>query len=250
MPETRPATIAAVIEARMTSSRLPGKVLLPAAGKPLLAHLVERLRRVPSLHRIVLATTVNAADDVLARFAQEQAVACHRGSEEDVMARVIGAADSVAADVVVGITGDCPLIDPVLVEQMVQMYLNNACDYASNCEVRSYPEGMDTQVYALAALKSSAAMTNDRLDHEHVTLHMRNHPELFQHLYLVAPQDLTWPELHLSVDEQPDYVLIQTLIDHFGDANRLFGCRDIIQALRAHPEWVNINAHVQLKGDH
>ncbi|HXC40615.1 MAG TPA: glycosyltransferase family protein [Burkholderiales bacterium] len=242
--------VAAVIEARMTSSRLPGKVLMPAGGKPLLAHLVERLQRAPSIHRVVLATTVNGTDDVLAQFAKDHGIACHRGSEEDVMARVIGAADSVAADVVVGITGDCPLIDPVLVEQLVRMYLHNRCDYASNCEVRGYPEGMDTQVYALAALKRSAAMTGDALDHEHVTLHMRNHPELFRHLYLVAPQDLAWPELHLSVDEQPDYVLVKTLIEHFGPANRFFGCRDIIQALRAHPEWVKINAHVQLKGDH
>src|SRR5215467_2290407 len=171
--------IAAIIEARMTSTRLPGKVLLPANGKPMLQHLIGRLKRVDSLDRIVLATTVNATDDKLAAFAAAQDIACFRGSEEDVMGRVIGAAESVEAEVIVSITGDCPVIDPILVEQMIQMYLYNPCEYASNRQIPTYPEGMDIQVYPLAALQRSAALTADPLDHEHVTLHMRNHTELF-----------------------------------------------------------------------
>lgn len=241
--------IAAVIEARMTSTRLPGKVLLPANGKPLLQHLVERLKRVKSLDRIVLATTVNAADDALDQFSKAQGIACFRGSEEDVMCRVIGAAESVAAEVIVSITGDCPVIDPMLVEQLIQMYLYNPCDYASNRQIPTYPEGMDIQVYPLAALRRSAALTGDLLDHEHVTLHIRNHPELFRHLYLIAPQDQFWPELHLSLDESADYRFLKTLIEHFGDANPCFSCREIIEVLRAKPEWLAINAHVVLKGD-
>lgn len=241
--------IAAIIEARMTSTRLPKKVLLPANGKPLLQHLVDRLKRVRSLDRIVLATTVNREDDALAQFAAQQGIVCFRGSEEDVMGRVIGAADSVQADVVVSVTGDCPVIDPILVEQLVQMYLHNPCDYASNRQIPGYPGGMDTQVYPLAALKRSASMTDDVLDHEHVTLHIRNHPELFRHLYLIAPEDQYWPDLDLSVDEQDDYLFIKTLIEHFGDANPFFNCREIIEVLKARPEWVAINAHVKRKGD-
>lgn len=242
-------SIAAIIEARMTSTRLPGKVLLPANGKPMLQHLVERLKRVESLDQIVLATTVNRADDALAVFAQAQGIACFRGSEEDVMNRVIGAAESVGAEVIVSVTGDCPVIDPVLIEQLIQMYLHNHCDYASNRQIPSYPGGMDTQVYPLAALKRSAAMTDDPLDHEHVTLHIRNHPELFRHLYLIAPEDCYWPDLDLSLDEPDDYHFLKTLIEHFSDAKPFFNCREIIEVLRARPEWVEINAHVRRKGD-
>ncbi len=114
-------TIVAIIEARMTSTRLPKKVLLPVNGKPLLQHLIDRLKRVKSLDNLMLATTVNCEEDAFAHFAAQQGIDCFRGSEEDVMGRVIGAADSVCADVVVSVTGDCRVIDPILVEQLVQM---------------------------------------------------------------------------------------------------------------------------------
>ncbi len=240
--------IVATIEARMTSSRLPGKVLLPAAGKPLLAHLVNRLRLVPSIEEIVLATTINPKDDVLEGFAGQVGIACFRGSEEDVMGRVIGAACSVRADIVVEITGDCPIIDPLIVEQTIRMFLHNACDFASNSLVRSYPDGMDTQVFPLEILKRSAALTINPLDREHVTLHICNHPELFRQVCLIAPPDLHWPELGLTLDEQQDYELLKTLIEHFG-ADRLdFGCREVIELLRSHPEWAAINQAVRRKG--
>ena len=162
--------IIATIEARMTSSRLPGKVLLPAAGKPMLEHLVNRLRAVPSLHGIVLATTVNSTDDELEIFAKRIGIDYYRGSEEDVMARVIGAAESISADVIVEITGDCPIIDPQIVEQTIRVFMANQADYVSNAQVRSYPDGMDVQVFRLTTLQRSAAMTNNALDHEHVTI--------------------------------------------------------------------------------
>lgn len=241
--------IAAVVEARMSSTRLPGKVLLPLSGKPLLRHVVDRLAQVKSLNTTVLATTMNPADVTLIEFARDADIDSFRGSEEDVMARVIGAAESVHADVIVSVTGDCPLIDPLVVEQLIQMYLHNPCDYASNRQIPTYPGGTDTQVYPLAALKRSAAMTDDPLDREHVTLHIRNHPELFRHLYLIAPADQHWPELDLSVDEESDYLFVKTLLDHFGDTNPYFGCREIVEVLRLHPEWVQINANVQRKGD-
>lgn len=236
------------IEARMRSSRLPGKVLLPAGGKPMLAHLVERLRRVPSIDAIVLATTVNRADDVLVDFAHQQTIFHYRGSEDDVMARVIGAAEQAQADVVVEITADCPIIDPGIVEQAIRMFRHNPCDYASNAHVRSYPDGMDVQVLSISALRRSTAMTADPLEREHVTLHIRRHPELFRHVHLVAPPQEHWPELGLTLDEQADYRLLKTLIEHFGDANPFFTCREAIAALRAHPQWLEFNREVRRKG--
>lgn len=239
----------ATIEARMTSSRLPGKVLMEAMGKPMLHHLVRRLKAVPSLDGIVLATTVNTTDDVLEEFARKEGIGCFRGSEEDVMLRVIGAGEFAAADVVVEITGDCPIIDPQIVEQSIRMYKANLADYVSNGHIRSYPDGMDTQVFSLETLKRSAALTDDPLDHEHVTLHIRNHPELFSHLHLVAPPEIHWPELGLTLDEPADYELLKRLIEHFSAANPLFSCLDAVRLLRAKPEWVEINQAVTRKGD-
>lgn len=239
--------IVATIEARMTSTRLPGKVLLPAGGKPMLKHLVDRLRQVKSIQTIVLATTVNRTDDCLEAFAKEEKIAHFRGSEEDVMGRVIGAADSVNADIVVEITGDCPVIDPLLVEQTIQMFLHNTCEFASNSLIRSYPDGMDTQVFALETLKRSAALTNDPLDREHVTLHICNHPELFRPVNLIAPPDLYWPELGLTLDEKADYELLKNLIEYFGPSRPYFSCREVIELLRTRPEWVAINQEVRRK---
>lgn len=241
--------IVATVEARMASSRLPGKVLLPALGRPMLGHLLDRLQSVPEIQAIVLATTTNRSDDVLDEYSQKEGVYCYRGSEDDVMARVIGAAESADADVVVEITGDCPVIDPQIVAQTIRMFLAHSADYASNAQVRSYPDGMDTQVFRLATLKRSAALTTDRLDREHVTLHIRNHPELFSHLHLVAPPELHWPDLGLTLDESADYELLRRLIVHFGPANPLFGCSEIVRLLRAKPDWVAVNKAVLRKGD-
>jgi spore coat polysaccharide biosynthesis protein SpsF len=241
--------IFATIEARMTSSRLPGKVLLQAAGKPMLEHLVNRLRAVPSLNGIVLATTINKTDDELEEFSKKIGISCYRGSENDVMNRVIGAADSVGTDVVVEITGDCPIIDPQIVEQTIRMFNANQADYVSNCHIRSYPDGMDTQIFRLETLKRSATMTSDALDQEHVTLHIRNHPELFTHLHLVAPPETHWPGLGLTLDVPKDNELLKKIIEHFEPANSLFSCRDVIQLLKQRPDWVGINHAVVRKGD-
>ncbi len=241
--------IVATIEARMTSSRLPGKVLLKSAGIPMLGHLIRRLRAVPSLDDIVLATTVNSTDNELESFAKKMGLNYYRGSENDVMNRVIDAAQSVNADVVVEITGDCPIIDPQIVEQTIRMFNANAVDYVSNGHIRTYPDGMDTQVFKLDALKRSSLMTVDELDHEHVTLHIRNNPKLFSRLYLVSPPETHWPELGLTLDELKDYELLSKIIEYFEPINPLFGCRDVVNLLKERPEWVAINQSVARKGD-
>jgi len=240
--------IVATIEARMTSSRLPGKVLMPAGGVPMLKHLVTRLEAVASIQAIVLATTINKTDDPLVKFAKQENINYYRGSEGDVMLRVIKAGESVNADIVVEITGDCPIIDPQIIEQTIKMFEKNDADYVSNAHIRSYPDGMDTQVFKLATLKHSASMTSDALDHEHVTLHIRNHPELFSHVHLVAPPELHWPGLGLTLDEEGDYLLLKKIIEHF-DQTPLFSCRDVIQLLREKSEWLKLNENVRRKGD-
>jgi len=241
--------IVATIEARMTSSRLPGKVLMPVAGITMLGCLVRRLRAVKSIDCIVLATTVNKADDPLVALAKELEIEAFRGDENDVMNRVIGAASSVGADVIVEITGDCPVVDPEIVEQTIQMFKANSADYVSNAHIRSYPDGMDTQVFSLETLKRSAAMTDKLLDHEHVTLHIRNHPELFTPVHLVAPPEIFWPELGLTLDEPSDYIILKKIIEYFEPTNPLFSCIDVVRLLRQNLDWVEINNAVVRKGD-
>ena len=231
----------------MTSSRLPGKVLLPANGHPMLHHLVRRLRAAPSIDEIVLATTTNTADEPLVEFAKAEGVRVFRGSEDDVMGRVVGAAESASADVVIEITGDCPIIDPDLVEQTIRMFKRHKVAYVANSCISSYPDGMDTQVFSLETLKQSAAMTQYPLDREHVSRHIVNHPELFPHLYLIAPPSLHWPGLGLTLDEPAAYELLKKIIEHFGEANPLFSCLEAIQLLRRHPDWLDINSAVLRK---
>jgi spore coat polysaccharide biosynthesis protein SpsF len=241
--------VVATIEARMTSSRLPGKVLMTALGEPMLMHLVRRLRAVPSIDEIVIATTINDADAPIVEFAKSNGVKYFQGSENNVLARVIGAAESAQAEVVVEITGDCPIIDPDLVEQTIRMFFQHDVDYLSNSLIRSYPDGMDTQVFFLQALKRSETMTSNPLDLEHVSRYMCNHPEEFPRAHLVAPPSLHWPDLGLTLDEEDDYRLLKKIIEELAPENMLFSCHEVIALLKKNPDWVDINRNVMRKGD-
>ena len=239
----------ATIEARMTSSRLPGKPLMRVVGKTILEILVSRLRAVPSINEIILATTINEADEPLVAEAVRLGISCYRGSEEDVMLRVINAAESASADTVVEITGDCPLIDPEVIQQCIRMYQENNAVYVGNVHVRSYPDGMDVQVFPLSTLKKSASMTKDLLDHEHVTLHIRNNPVEFPAINIVAPGALYWPELGLTLDEPGDFLLLEKILERLYPDNPCFSCKDVIDLVRNNPQWLEFNAKVHRKGD-
>jgi spore coat polysaccharide biosynthesis protein SpsF len=246
LPHKEGLRIVATVEARMSSSRLPGKVLLPANGKPMLAHLVDRLRSIDALDGIVLATTVNPADDVLETFALDEGIDCFRGNEQDVMGRVIGAGDHADADVLVEFTGDCPIVDPEIVEQSIQFFLCNHCEYVSTGHVSSYPQGTcDNQIFFLNTLKRSAEMTSDPEDREHVTHHIKRHPEIFVQAYLIGPPDLYWPDMHLLLDTKDDYVLLKRIIEHFGDTNPHFGCAETLNLLSSRPDWPALNQDVK-----
>lgn len=242
--------VVAIIEARMTSSRLPGKHFLQANGKSMLRHLVDRLKNVTSINEIVIATTINETDDVLVKFASDAGIGVYRGSENDVMGRVLDAATAFNADVICEVTGDCPIIDPELVEQVIQTFNKNEKNnvvYVNNGQ-SGIPDGMSAQVFKYSTLKQSVSMTDDELDHEHVTLHIKRHPELFPPVYLVAPLTLQWPDLGLTMDEQSDYDLLKKIIQYFGNENPYFGCADVIGLLNKNQDWLKINQDVIRKG--
>lgn len=233
--------VLATIEARMTSSRLPGKVLADMGGQPALALMVERLRRVPSLDGIVVATTVNATDDPIATLADRLGIGCFRGSEEDVLLRVLGAAEAHAIDVIVETTGDCPLIDPAVVERTIQAYRASGAGYVSNVLRRSYPIGMDTQVFARSVLADVARRTADPFDHEHVSVFIYRHPELYSLLNVAAPARQTDPTLRLTLDTPEDLRLLRAVTQAVGPAGDLDA---ILAVLGERPSLRDLNDHI------
>ena len=239
----------AVVEARMTSTRLPGKVLLPVLDRPILGHLLDRLALVESLAETVVATTVNHSDDVIHDYCSTRDVECFRGSEEDVLGRVLGAARLAKATDIVEVTGDCPLVDPELVEQAIRIHVANSAEFTTNCDIRSYPDGFDIQVFQTDALARSASQSLTCLEREHVTLHMRRHPELFKTLHIVAPPGLHRPDLALTLDEVSDYELLKTVIGALGTSSLNYSCSDVLTFLDNNPEYLDVNSHVQRKGD-
>ncbi len=242
--------IIATIEARMSSSRLPGKVLKPILGRPTLELLVERLRRARSLNEVVVATTTNTADDAIEALAREIGVACYRGSEDDVLDRVLKAAQSVSADVIVEITGDCPLIDPDVVDRLVDCYRTNRFAYVANTLSRTFPRGLDTQVFETRTLEEVSRLTQEPADREHVSLYIYEHPERFS-LHNV---ESGLPEKHwqhrLTVDTPEDFILIETIFERLYPQNPAFTLHDVIDLLEREPELTQINQEIRQKALH
>jgi spore coat polysaccharide biosynthesis protein SpsF len=158
---------------------------------------------------------------------------------------VLDAAKSVNADLIVEITGDCPLIDPEIVSQVIELYLFNDCDYASNLDPVCYPIGFDAQVFKteLLALADREGVSDE--DREHVSWFIRRQPERFRKLHLPAPPELHWPELGITLDEKADYELLKKLYEDLSQRNENFSCYDIVRYLRANPELLKINQGVQ-----
>jgi spore coat polysaccharide biosynthesis protein SpsF len=234
------------IEARMTSSRLPGKVLLEAAGKPLLAHMIERLRRARTLDAIVIATTEEASSDPIVALAEELGVGCFRGSEDDVLGRVLGAARAHAAELIVETTGDCPLIDPGVVDLIVERFRDGGVDYCSNTLERTYPRGMDVQAFPFAVLEEVDRLTDDPADREHVSLYIYEHPERYE-LRSVRSERPETGELRLTVDTPDDLALIRAVFDELYPKDPAFGLDDILALLDARPDLAELNRHVEQK---
>lgn len=239
--------ITAVIEARMTSKRLPGKVLKPILGEPALARLVERLKRSTYIHQIVVATTVNDTDQPIVDTCRRLGIDFFRGSEEDVLGRVVAAARSVEADLIVEVTGDCPLMDPFIVDQAIDLYLAKECDYVSNILERSFPRGIVVQVFSRSLIEEVEKLTQDPEDREHVTLYIYTHPERYQLANLKAPADQTRPLLALTLDTPEDYELISKIYENLYPQKKDFSLRDIFLLLDEQPRLAEINQHVVRK---
>jgi len=238
--------VVGIIQARMTSTRLPGKVLLPAVGTPLLQLMIERLRRAERLDDVWVATTDQPASDPIEALARELGAGCFRGSEEDVLSRVLGTAEAAGADVIVETTGDCPLIDPAVVDRVVDAYLAGDVDYASNVLRRTYPRGLDTQVFPTAVLAEVDALTQDPADREHVSLYIYEHPERYR-LRNVESGHPGSAELRLTVDTPEDLELVREVFSALHPSNPAFGLEDMLALFRERPELAAINREIRQK---
>jgi len=238
--------IVAIIEARMTSSRLPGKVLKEIIGKPAIELLIERLRSVKEIHEIMVATTVNTTDDVIEALCRRLYVVCFRGSENDVLGRVLQAAQSIEANIIVEITGDCPLADPDIIRRGINMYLKGNYDYVGNgCFVRTFPDGMDVQIFSVKLLEGVNILAQETVDREHVTHYIYTHPECYKIGHYEADGELHWPELAITLDTPEDLVLISKIFEELYPRNSLFTAYDIVRFLRQRPDLLGINTDQQ-----
>ena len=240
--------MAAVIEGRMTSSRLPGKVMMKLGELPAFQHLVNRLRAVPEITQIILATTTNSTDNVLVSFAESLGVKTYRGSEDDVLGRITRATENAKCEYVVKVTADCPVIDPVIIQKVIKLSEQVKVDFTSNTIVRSYPDGMDCGVISLKALQRAESLAEDPLEREHTSLYIRRHPSLFTTANLLAPPNLTWPDLGLTLDTIEDLKFLNQIFHDLKSVDN-FSCLDILELLESKPELLEINAQVARRGD-
>jgi len=239
--------IVLISQARMPSTRLPGKVLKTVLGKSLLEYQIERLKRVSLADEIVIATTTNETDTPIVELCDRLGITCYRGPEDDVLARFYGAAHAHESDVVIRVTADCPIIDPSVVERVVQFYIDHweTCEYVSNSLVRSYPRGMDTEVFSVRTLDEAFFEAVEKADREHVTPFIYRHPNRYRLESVVSPEDLS--SHRWTVDTQEDFDLIKLIIEALYPIKPEFSLEDVIALLRMYPEWAEINSHIEQK---
>lgn len=233
--------ITAIIQARMGSTRLPGKILLDVEGKTVLERAVERTRLAKAIGRVIVAIPDDTSNDELAQFCEEKEMEFYRGSESDVLDRYYQAAKAVGAAHIARITSDCPLVDPKVIDRVADEYFKNGCDYISTGRLASsYPDGLDTEIFSFGAL--GRAWTEAKLpsEHEHVTPYIWNHPELFKIETVNYERDLS--SLRWTVDEPRDLEFVRSVYRELGE--NMFYMEDILALLEGHPEIGEINSDI------
>lgn len=234
--------ILGVIQARMSSRRLPGKVLMPLLGVPMLARQVERVRRASNLDDLVVATSCDSEDDSIAELCAGLDIDCHRGSLDDVLGRFYGAAQTAAADHVVRLTGDCPLIDPEVMDAVIALHLEGGFDYTSNAHPPTYPDGLDVEVMRFACLEQAWRQADLPSEREHVTPYLYDRG-LFRLGNLSHTSDLS--ELRWTVDEVEDLIFVEAIYGALQARTPEFGLAEVLAILHRRPELNDINRNFQ-----
>lgn len=237
---SRAERILTLLQARTSSSRLPGKVLLPLLGKPMLFRQLERVRRARLIGDLMVATSTDATDDAVADLCRAEGVAYHRGSLADVLDRFYHAALPRNPDIVVRLTGDCPLADPQVIDAVIEFFLGGQYDYASNAVEPTFPDGLDVEVMRFGCL--DAAWREARLpsEREHVTLFIHSKPARFRigsYRYAGDLGGLRW-----TVDEPADFDFVSRVYENLYPNKPEFGMQDVLDLLETHPEIAATNS--------
>lgn len=248
--------IVATIEARMSSTRLPGKVLLPieildskqGQAKASLELMCERVARSRYVQEIIVATTTKPADDAICELCERIGVSFFRGSEENVLERVLGAVTAAKADLICKLTGDCPLIDPLVMDRTIISHLSGDYDYTSTCLwSRTFPIGIEVEVLWRKILEKTAKLTNDPIDQVHVTYFIYKNPQLFRLNAVSALVSEFAPDLRITMDTQEDYEVIKTVYKKLYARNPAFTTKNIIDLMREDVSIGMLNKEIRQK---
>lgn len=238
--------VIATIEARIASQRLPGKILYPLAGVPMIGRIALRLENAKKIDEVVIATTISEEDQVVEDLGRRMGIRVFRGSINDISERLRKAAAE--ADIIVQITGDCPMIDSNIVDEAVELLLNEKVDYVSNSlNTRTYPIGYDVRAFTMKALMKSMNLSNDPIDRIHGSYFIERRTDLFSHATWCAPMHLRMSGLRLTVDEPADYELAYRIYDRLASKDPFFSLDSVLEILRQNPEWIRINENVKQK---
>jgi len=239
--------VVCIIQARIGSARLPAKVLRELCGKPMLAHVIQRVKEAKTVDEIIIATTTNESDSIISELALSMRVKVFRGSEQDVLSRYLGAAKEAGAGIVIRITSDCPLIDPNTIDAAVRYFTDNSYDYIQACSETGFPRGLDTEVFTFKALEKVNGIASESSYREHVTLYMYRHPEEFKIGYYKAPKELNHPEWRLCVDEINDFNLIEIIYKALYKEPYIIAMSEVADLLEKRTELLEINKDVKQK---
>lgn len=234
--------IGIIIQARTSSTRLPKKVIKKIEGKTVLEHVIERVKRAANCNKIILATTDKKEDDVLAKIGAKLNIDVFRGSENDVLERFYLAAKFFDIDPIVRITADCPLIDPKIIEKVIDLYLKGGYDYVSNSHPPTFPDGMDAEIFSFKALKRSWKQAKMKSEREHVIPYMIKNKKIFKLGNVVSEQNLN--HIRLTLDEKEDLTLIRKVYKELYGKNHFFGLKEVLKLFDKNPELMKINQDI------
>ena len=234
--------ITAIIQARIGSTRLKGKVLLKVMGKTILEYVIERVKAAKLVSNVLIATTNNKEDDIINELANTFGVNIYRGSQDDVLDRFYKAATDVKAGHIVRITADCPLIDPAVIDDVVGYYIRTNADYCSNTITETFPDGEDVEVFSFKALSSAWNHAGLLSEREHVTPYIKKHPELFKIESFKSKTDFS--KERWTLDEKKDFLLIKSILEVLYPENPKFSMHDVLQFLDKNPHLRQINKDI------
>jgi spore coat polysaccharide biosynthesis protein SpsF (cytidylyltransferase family) len=240
------SNIVAIVQARMGSSRLPGKALMDLNGAPVLAHVIARTQAIPGVDQVVVATTTESRDRPLLALAEAAGAGTFAGSEADVLDRYYHAARAHSAETIVRVTADCPLLDPAVSGAVLARFAGGDADYASNIDPPRFPDGLDTEVFSAAALADAWEHAQLPGDREHVTPFIRGHPERFRKVNVTAPEDLS--HLRWTLDQPLDLDLIRAIYARLPHGS--FAYQAVLAILAADPTLCHINQALARAADH